>query len=150
MPLRPTSGGHHCCLNPGAEGVGSPGWLGAVPVRSPRKSPRDPRRRSGAAAEEIKRHNVQLEAVDVINSFPWWELAWVARRRGALKSACRVGLLEIVDNVHNFPGQAHRWLADEGVGARRRGSTSRALEFPGRSTSTRGWVTPLGWGLLSG
>lgn len=27
--------------------------------------------------------------------------------------------LETVDNVHIFPGQAHRWLVDEGVGARR-------------------------------
>src|SRR5690606_13717465 len=27
---------------------------------------------------------------------------------------CRGGLMEIVDIVNNFPGQAHRWLVDEG------------------------------------
>src|SRR5690554_3797979 len=78
MPLRPTSGGHHCCLNTGAEGVGSPGWLGAVPVRSPRKSPRDPRRRLGMVAEGIKlRRRLKLCTLYTVSL---GEFAGVARR----------------------------------------------------------------------
>src|SRR5690606_38068584 len=49
------------------------------------------------------------------------------RRRGSAGGSsrmvalvgCRGGLMEIVDIVNNFPGQAHRWLVDEGVRARR-------------------------------
>src|SRR5690554_1257808 len=42
---------------------------------------------------------------------------------------CRGGLMEIVDIVNNFPGQAHRWLVDEGGGDC--STSTRAAEFPG-------------------
>lgn len=111
-------------------------------------------------------------------------VAGAARRRGCLCSSTRLDVegtgvpgaldvdegikprnapLEIVDNVHIFPGQAHRWARRRGwwVTARRRRGLDvnqgrcRLLGDGGGgarrsgSASTRGWVTPLGWGLPS-
>src|SRR5690606_3246965 len=67
----------------------------------------------------------------------WWRSS-AARRRGPLGHSstrvvalvgCRGGLMEIVDIVNIFPGQAHRWLVDEGGGGC--STSTRNAEFPG-------------------
>src|SRR5690606_1042209 len=89
------SGGLRCCLNPG---------LVALQRR---------RRRRGTPGRSSR----MVALVGCATS----RAAGARRGRWGYSSTrvvalvgCRVGLMEIVDIVNNFPGQAHRWLVDEG------------------------------------
>src|SRR5690606_19710832 len=80
------SGGLRCCLNPGLGGA-----LRRLDVVE------------GGGAR-------RLRDVEGVGS------PVARRRRGWWGFACRGGLAEIAYIVNIFPGQAHRWLVDEGGG----------------------------------
>src|SRR5690606_26180366 len=127
------SGGLRCCLNPGLGG-------GAEAARRRRGWWRSSaaRRRgrwfsSGSTSTGVVGGGLQGWASGNCvhcQHFPW-SGSPVARRRGwwrlldvdeetpgrsprVVALVGRVGRLETVDIINNFPGQAHRWLVDEG------------------------------------
>src|SRR5690606_18127011 len=141
------SGGLRCCLNPGLVALQRRRRRRGTPGRSSRMVALVGCATSRAAGARRGRWGysstrVVARLLDVDEETPGRSSRVVARP-SAVAAACRVGLLKTVYNIHIFPGQAHRWLVDEGVGGRCRGLRASCMLY-NLATYRIGAVTGMG------